>query len=103
MSLANLLKDRVQIQLRVATLTADGETVTWVPVESRYALVIPVGARTKAVYQQLNSEVTHRIVLRGPVSLNLGLNRLKWGDITLEPVELPKQKNSATTIMTKEV
>ena len=101
--IANILKDRVTIQLRNATQTAIGETITWTPVEKRYARVIPVDVRTQAIYQQLNSEVTHRILMRGAVSLNLGENRLLWKDKTLEPVEPPQNLNGTTVIMAKEV
>lgn len=103
MTLANILKDRVAIQLRVATQTALGETVVWTPVETRHALVIPLDAKARAVYQQLKSEVSHKIVLRGHQTLNLGLNRFKWKDKTLEPVEPAQQIEGATVVMVKEV
>jgi len=103
MSLTNILKDRIQIQLRTATLTSMGETVTWTPMGDFYARVIPVDAKTRSVYQQLNSEVSHRVVMRGSVPLNLGLNRLKWLDKTLEPIEPSKQIRNTTVIMVKEV
>jgi head-tail adaptor len=103
MALSNTLKDRVTIQLRVATQTALGETVNWVPVETRYARVIPLDAKARAVYQQLNSSVSHQVVLRGAVSLNLGLNRLKWGDKTLEPVEPAQEIAETSMVMVREV
>lgn len=102
--LSNILKDRVQIQLRVAIQTAMGETVIWAPVEVRHARVIPLDARARAVYQQMQSEVTHKVIFRGSVSLSLGNNRLSWGSKTLEPVE-PVQvlDNSTSVVMVKEV
>jgi len=103
MTLANMLKDRVAIQLRTATQTSAGETVIWTPVETRYARVIPLDANARAVYQQLKSEVTHKIVMRGTVSLDLGLNRFKWKDKTLEPVEPAQEINNSTVVMVKEV
>ena len=50
--LANLLRDRVRIQLRVATMGATGETVTWVPVETRWARVVAIDVRAQAVYHR---------------------------------------------------
>ena len=101
--ITNLLKDRVQIQLKTATQTSLGQTETWTPVETRYARVIPLNAQARAVYMQMHSEVTHKIVMGGQVTLNLGNNRLLWKDKTLEPVEPPQNLNGATVIMAKEV
>ena len=103
MTLANVLKDRVSIQVKTTTPGPLGETVVWKPVETRNARVIPLDAKARAVYQQLQSEVSHRIVMRGTVSLNLGLNRLLWKDKTLEPVEPPQNLNDTTVVMVKEV
>ena len=105
MSLANTLKDRVTVQLRVATQTAMGETVVWIPIEKRYARVIPLDARARAVYQQMNSEVTHKVVLRNTpsISLSLGNNRILWKDKSLEPVGPPQNLGNETVIMVKEV
>jgi len=103
MGLTNILTDRVKIQLRTATRTAMGETVTWTPVETRHALVIPLDAKARAVYQQMQSQVTHKVVMRDTVTLAVGLNRLKWGSKTLEPVEPPQIVNKETVIMVKEV
>lgn len=102
MTLTNTLKDRIQIQLRTATQTALGETVVWSPVETRYARVTPLSVRARAQYQQLHSEATHQIELRGAVSLNLGSNRFKWGSKTLEPVEPPIFLKNTTLIAVKE-
>lgn len=103
MTLTNLLRDRVQIQVRVATQTATGETVIWTPVETRYARVVPLDAQARAVYQQLQSQVTHKVVMRGSVTLNLGNNRLLWGSKTLEPVEPVQEVGNASVVMVKEV
>ena len=103
MSVANILKDRVQIQLRTSVQGAGGETVVWSPVESRYARVIPLDAKARAVYMQMQSEVTHKVVFRGSVSLSLGKNRLLWGSKTLEPVEPIQELDNTTVVMVKEV
>lgn len=103
MTLADKLRDRVSIQVKTPTPGPLGETVVWKPVETRYAQVTPLDAKARAVYQQLQSEVSHRILMRGTVSLNLGLNRFLWGDKTLEPVEPPQNLNNTTVVMVKEV
>lgn len=103
MSLTNILKDRVTVQLRTATQTATGETVIWTPVETRHVRVIPLDAKARAVYQQLQSQVTHKVVMRGTVTLNLGDNRLLWGSKTLELVEPVQKIGNVSVVMVKEV
>jgi len=70
--------------------------------QTRYAMVIPLDAKARAVYQQMQSYVTHRVVLNGSVSLNLGDYRFLWGDKILEPVEPPQELGNTTVIMVKE-
>ena len=103
MSLAILYKDRVTIQVRTATQTSMGETVVWRPVEKRYALVTPLDAKARAVYQQLQSEVTHEVKFRGSVTLNLDNNRLLWKAKTLEPVMPTEEKGNSTVVMVREI
>ena len=104
MSLSNILKDRVTIQLRVATQTAMGETITWTPVEKRHALVVTLDAAARAVYMQMQSIVTHKVMFRDSVDISLGNNRLLWGSKILEPVE-PVQilDDKTSVVMVKEV
>ncbi len=102
--LATILKDRVAVQVRTATQTALGETVVWKPVEIRSARVIPLDARARALYMQMESNVTHKVIFRGSVSLSLGDNRLLWKDKTLEPVEPIQTLDDGTSIvMVKEI
>jgi len=103
MSLANILKDRVTIQVKTTTQTATGETVVWSPVETRHARVIPLDAKARAVYMQMQSEVSHKVIFRGSVSLSLGNNRLLWGSKTLEPVEPVQAIDNSSVVMVKEV
>lgn len=102
MTLANVLKDRVIIQVKSTTAGPLGETVVWKPVETRYARVIPLDARARAVYQQMQSQVSHKVVFRGNVSLSLGSNRLLWKDKTLEPVEPVQTVGYTTVVVVKE-
>ncbi len=104
MTLANALKDRVAIQVRSATQTSIGETVIWTPVSTRYARVIPLDARARAIYQQNKSEVTHKILFRkGAVTLTLGNNRIKHGSKTYEPLEPTADIGDSMIVMVKEV
>ena len=101
--LSSALKDRVRIQVKTITQTALGQTEVWKPVETRYARVVPLDAKARAVYQQLQSEVSHKIIFRGSVSISLGINRLLWKDKTLEPVEPVQEAGNTSVVMVKEV
>jgi len=102
MSLTNILKHRVTIQLRTATQTSTGETITWTPVETRSARVIPLDARARAVYMQTQGIVSHKIIFRGSVSLSLGDNRLLWNDKAMIPVGPIQELGHTTIVMVKE-
>ena len=103
MSLTNVLKDRVQIQLRTSTRGPLGETVVWSPVAILNCRVIPLDAKAQAVYMQMKSEVSHKVIFRDGVSLSLGNNRLLWKDKTLELVEPMQVVGNATVVLVKEV
>jgi len=100
--LANILRHRVQIQEKVTTQTATGAVVVWQPVQWLYARVIPLDAKARAVYQQLHSEVTHKVEFRGNVPLCLGVNRLIWGAKTLGLAEPPQVLGQTTVVMVSE-
>lgn len=99
----NLLKDRVQIQLKTTSQTALGQTVYWIPQETCHALVRLLDAKARVVYQQLRSEVTHEVVLGKNKTLTLGKHRIKSGAQTLEPVRPPEYRDDLTIIACKEV
>lgn len=103
MNLTNALRDRVSIQFRFAVQGALGETIIWTPVEMKHCRVIPLDVKAIAIYQQMQSEVTHKVVFRESVSLSIGNNRLLWKDKILEPVEPPQSVGNATVVMVKEV
>lgn len=100
-----MLRDRVSIQARIATQTSLGETVVWTAVTSRYARVIPLDARARAIYMmQMKTEVTHTIIFnKGSVTLTLGNNRIKHGSKTYELVEPPANIGNSIVVMVKEV
>jgi len=97
-------RDRVQIQVKTTTQTALGETENWTPVTHRFARVIPLDARARAVYQQNQSEVTHKIMFaKGAVTLTLGNNRINHGSKTYEPVEPSQNIRNDMVVMVKEI
>jgi head-tail adaptor len=99
--LSNILKDKIQIQVKTTTQTAMGQTVTWKPVQDVYARVIPLSVQTRASYQQLNSKVSYQVVIKGTITLNSDY-RFKWKDKTLTPAEPPKYIKETTVIMVNE-
>jgi len=97
-------RDRVQIQVKETTQTALGETENWTPVTNRFARVIPLDARARAVYQQNQSEVTHKIMFaKGAVIMTLGNNRIKHGSKTYQPMEPTQDIGDSMIVMVKEI
>ena len=97
-------RDRVQIQVKTTTQTALGETEVWKPVTHRFARVIPLDARARAVYQQNQSEVTHKIMFaKGAITLTLGNNRINHGSKTYELVEPAQDIGDSMVVMAKEI
>ena len=103
MTMANMLKDRVSIQVKTTIRTALGQSEVWSPVETRYARVIPLDAKARAVYMQMQSVVSHKVIFRGSVSLSLGANRFLWKDKVLEPAEPAQDIGNATVVACREV
>ena len=97
-------RDRVSIQVRTATQTALGVTEVWKPVTHRFARVIPLDARARAIYMQNKTEVTHKIIFaKGAVTLTLGNNRINHGSKTYEPVEPTQDIDNDMFVMVKEI
>ena len=95
---------RVHVQVKTTTQTALGETEVWKPVCNRYARVIPLDARARAVYMQMKSLVTHKIVFsKGAVTITLGNNRIKHGSKTYEPMEPTQNIGESMVVMVKEI
>ena len=99
----NLLNQRIQIQSRTVTEGAMGQTVVWAPVQTRYGRVIPLSAQARVEYQQLNTEVTHKIVFEKGITLNLADYRFKCLDKTYEPSQPPITLEENTAIVVSEV
>ncbi len=81
----NISKAKVQLQLKTATQGALGQTVTWAPVASYWARIIPADVRTIATYQALDTVVTHKVIIQGTVDVALGLNRFVRGTTIYNP------------------
>jgi len=99
----NVYKDFVKIQEKTTTASPLGETITWKPIGSKYALVIPLDAKARAIYQQLKSEVSHKVMFPGSVTLNLGSHRILHGSKTYEPVEPTQLIENSTVVAVKEI
>ncbi len=99
----NLFKDRIQIQSRTVNEAAMGQTLTWAPVQTRYGRVIPLTARARIEYQQLNTVVTHKICFEKGITLNLADYRFKCLDKTYEPTEPPITLEDNSVIVVSEV
>lgn len=102
--LTNLMKDRVLLVEKTITQGALGQTVTYKPVQWKFAQVKPLNAQARLQYQQLgHSEVTHEVMFRGDVTVSLGNYQIKHGSLTLEPVNPPRLIDGNTIIPVKEI
>jgi SPP1 family predicted phage head-tail adaptor len=83
---AGKLRDRVRVQRVAETRAADGGIVeTWTDIGRRWAQVQPLAVREYLQAQQVEAEITHRIVMRKP-SLVTAKDRLIVGSRTFEVV-----------------
>ena len=90
--LAGTFRDRIQIQHRTRTPKATGVNEVWTNIGIRWARVIPLSARSRLEYAQVQSEVTHEVEFRERVEIVLGDDRLVWltgSSRMLELVEPP--------------
>jgi len=101
--LGNILTERVLLIQKSVTQGALGQTITYKPTQHKYAAVIPLNAQSRLQYQQLNSVVTHKVILRGDVTISVGNYRIKHLAKTYEPVEPPQLIDGDTVIMVNEV
>lgn len=98
----NLLKDRLQTQIRTVTESALGQTVVWKPVGYIYGRVVPLDAKSVTAYQQLGSSVSHKIISEKGVTLNLADYRFKHLDRTYTPAQPPITLADNTSIAVSE-
>lgn len=100
---SNLLKDRVRIGVKVSVLTPTGETVAWGDLGYRYARVIPLSVTERIAFQQLKSEVSHKIVMRGALDYKTIPKRFLWNGRILETTESPKEIHGMSIIIANEL
>jgi len=98
----NLFKDRIQIQQKTITQTATGQTVVWKPIQTKYGRKIPIDSKTRIQYQQLKSEVSHKMIFKEDVTLALGTYRFYHNGNTYEPIAPPVSLANNTVILVKE-
>lgn len=100
---ASMLKQRVYLQQKQVSQGALGQTVTWIPVQELYARVIALDTRTIAQFQQLNTVATHKILMRGEVTVDLGDYRFVHKDKTYQPTQSAKHFEDITEVIVEEV
>ena len=96
------MNDVLRIEERTGTLGGSGDTVVWNPIETRHAAVIPLNASAILAYQQMNSQVTHKVVFKGLCTVRLGDHRFQWGAKTLIPVVPVQTINGNTVVLVRE-
>jgi head-tail adaptor len=100
--LASALRQRVQIQERVVVRDALGQSITWKHVQDVYARVIPLDTKTVVAYQQQGTQVSHRVVMRGSIDIELGKHRLLHGAKIYEPSATARHADGATDLVVLE-
>ena len=101
--LASMLRSKVKLQEKTIIQGPLGQVVIWKPIHEYYARVIPLDVRTIAQFMQLNTQVTHKIILRGAVEVNLGSHRLLHKGKTYQPQQSAKHADGITEIIALEI
>lgn len=96
------MNEVVRLQERTETLDSNGATAVWNPVETRHAAVIALDAKARARYAELRSDVTHKVVFHGEVTIRVGDHRLLWRDKTLLPAAPAQLVNGNTWLVVRE-
>lgn len=80
-------RDRVTIERATVTRTGNGVTKVWTADGVRWGRVSEVDLSGRAKYAQAGySEVSHNILFRRPIDLNLAATRFRWRGLVLEPI-----------------
>ena len=101
--LASMLRSKVKLQEKTIIQGPLGQVVTWKPIHEYYARVMPLDIRTVAQFMQLNTSVTHKIILRGAVEVNLGSHRLLHKGKTYQPQQSALHVDGHTEIVAREL
>lgn len=83
-SYASAMNKLVALQSPVHVLDEEGgQTIGWEDVTTVWAAVDPIRATQRFEYQTVNVDATHRVTIRGNVTVN-EKGRVRWGDRTFE-------------------
>ena len=94
----NAKKTRVLLRVKTVVNGALGQTETYAPVGWKYCAVIPLDAKAIAVYQQLASVVSHKVIFSGEVDIEIGTHDMLWNNKVLTPVS-PVQLIDGNTVL----
>ncbi|MDD3092382.1 MAG: head-tail adaptor protein [Methanoregulaceae archaeon] len=95
---------RIKIQKKTVTRGAMGNTESWSDVETVWGLVVPISVSGLAAYSQAGkTEITHKLVFRSPLTLNLSEYRFVYDSETYIPQDPPVFDSRYTTILVKRV
>lgn len=98
---------RIKIQKRTITRGAMGNTESWSDVDTIWGLVVPVSVSGLAAYSQAGkTEITHKLVFRSPLTLNLSEYRFVYDSqnyLPIDPPTDPDMKSRYQTILVKRV
>lgn len=98
---------RIKIQKRTITRGAMGNTESWSDVDTVWGFVVPISVSGLAAYSQAGkTDVTHKMVFRVPVTLNLSEYRFVYDSqnyLPIDPPIDPDMKSRYQTILVKRV
>ena len=97
--LASTLKQRIQIQEKAIVQGALGQTVTWKFVKEIFGRYMLLDVRTIAAYQQLNTSISGKFILRGTVEIDIGKHRMLYGSSIYEPQVSAKHHDGVTEVL----
>jgi len=98
---------RIKIQKKTITRGAMGNVESWADVETVWGLVVPISVSGLAAYSQAGkTEITHKLVFRSPLTLNLSEYRFVYDSqnyLPIDPPTDPDMKSRYQTILAKRV
>jgi hypothetical protein len=100
---SNILTEKISIQEGTATDGILGRTIIWKPIGEFYGRIIPIDAKAQIAYQQLNKVITHKILLRGKVTITLGKHRFLSNYVEYDPIEPVQMVNGDSSILVREI
>ena len=98
---------RIKIQKRTIVRGAMGNTETWSDVQTVWGMIVPMSVSGLAAYAQIGkTDVTHKMVFRSPVALNLSEYRFVHDSQNFTPIDPPQDPDMTekyTTILVRKV